>query len=261
MDLVQHPLKGKWVSSRDRVKGARLRLFCLPHAGSGAAAYQSWKRELPPFVEVCAVRLPGRETRLAESPFSDSKLLVQQMTEVLAEDCGMPYAIFGHSMGALLAYEFAQSLRDKGLQQPACLFLSGRIAAHLALRTSPLHELPLDRFLAELEVRYGGLPQELLQDREMLDFYLPILRADLQLIETYQYQVRKPLDCPISVSAGTDDRSIWTEGLLEWQQHTTRKLDVHRFEGGHFYLADKGRPAFMHLLNEKLIAIGVEGQL
>lgn len=250
----------KWISPRDRVTGAGVRLFCLPHAGAGATAYQTWKRDFPPFVEICAVRLPGRETRLSEKSFSDSHLLVNEMAEVLAGDCNMPYAIFGHSMGAVLAYELALSLRDKGLPQPETLFLSGRIAAHLEIRNKPLHELPLDSFLAELELRYGGLPRELLADREMLDFYLPILRTDLKLIETYRYHEREPLNCPIVVSAGSDDQSVWEEGLLAWKEHTTREFDLCTFQGGHFYLSGESRQPFMERLQARLKAIHIAVQ-
>ena len=255
MHLGHHPLKEKWISSRDRVKEARMRLFCFPHAGSGATAYQGWKRDLPPFVEICAVRLPGRESRLAESSFSNSQLLVQELTEMLADECDIPYAIFGHSMGAVLAYEFALSLRDKGLRQPEGLFLSGRIAAHLTVPLEPLHELPTEQFLAELKVRYGGLPEELLQDQEMLDFYLPILRTDIKLIETYRYRPRDPLSCPIMVTAGTRDQSVWNEALLAWGQHTASEVDVKRFEGGHFYLSEESRQPFLEDLRRKLLVI------
>lgn len=250
----RHDHLDRWISPRDRVAGARMRLFCLPHAGAGASAYQAWKRELPPFVELCAIRLPGRETRLSERSFSEANLLVNEMAEVISADCNIPYAIFGHSMGAVLAYELALSLRDIGLPQPETLFLSGRIAAHLEVRNKPLHDLPLDSFLAELELRYGGLPRELLADREMLDFYLPILRTDLKLIETYRYHEREPLNCSVMVSAGTDDRSVWEEGLLAWKDHTTGDFALNLFTGGHFYLSSEGRRPFMEYLQAKLKA-------
>lgn len=253
MTTIHYPLKERWISPRDRVSGTRIRLFCLPHAGSGATAYQSWKRELPSFVELCAIRLPGRETRLAESSFSDSVLLVREMADVLAEDCDMPYAIFGHSMGAILAYEFAQELRSRGLKQPLFLFLSGRVAAHLKLPAKPLHDLPFAQFIEALEARYGGLPQELLQDQEMLDFYLPILRSDLRLIETYRYQAKDPLDCPLVVSAGLEDQSIWSEGLQEWKQHSTGNFSFQRFAGGHFYLSGESKQALLQWLSEQLV--------
>ncbi|MBS1799375.1 MAG: thioesterase [Acidobacteria bacterium] len=260
MTTFHHPQKDKWISPRDRIEGARVRLFCLPHAGSGAVTYQSWKRELPSFVEICALRLPGREMRLSERVNSNCRILSKDIAEAVAGECDLPYAIFGHSMGALLAFELARNLRDKGVSQPKLLFLSGRIGAHVALRTSPLHELPLDLFLAELEVRYGALPRELLEDREMLDFYLPILRADIKLVETYQYQTCNPLDCPIYVTAGEDDRSVWAEGLSAWKQHTTGDFGLTMYQGGHFYLSGDSRKPFMDHLRARLSAIATGSQ-
>ena len=210
---------------------------------------------MPSFVELCAIRLPGRETRISEMSFTDSEALVEQMTEVLAGDCDIPYAIFGHSMGAVLAYELAQSFRRHGLPQPACLFVSGRVAAHLKLPAKPVHALPLQSFLLELEARYGGLPRELLTDQEMLDFYLPILRADLQLIETYQYKDTSPLSCPIVVSGGLADRSIWLEGLESWKHHTVGAFAVQRYDGDHFYLSGVSKVSLLRMVREKLIAL------
>jgi surfactin synthase thioesterase subunit len=252
---THHAEKEKWLSSRDRIEGAQLRLICLPHAGSGATSYQSWRREMPSFVELCAVKLPGRETRLSEPSFTDSQELVEKMTEVLADECDIPYAIFGHSMGAVLAYEFAQSLQRRGLPPPVCLFVSGRVAAHLKLPARPVHALPLQSFLSELEVRYGGLPRELLQDQEMLDFYLPILRSDLQLIETYQYKSKPPLKCSVVVSGGIEDKSIWLEGLEAWRQHTVGGFTLHRYDGGHFYLSGESKAPLLAMVREQLIAL------
>ncbi len=208
---------------------------------------------MPSFVELCAIRLPGRETRLNESSFSDSKLLIREMTEALADGCNMPYAIFGHSMGSVLAYEFAQELSSRGVRKPEFLFLSGRVAAHLKLSAKPLHDLPSDQFIATIEARYGGLPQELLRDQEMLDFYLPILQADLKLIETYQYQSKAPLTCPFIVSAGRNDQSVWDEGLQQWSVHTTGDFRLQRFPGDHFYLSGESRASLLHLLTEQLL--------
>ena len=257
MTTPRHPERDKWISPRDRIEGARLRLFCLPHAGSGATAYQAWRRDLPNFVEVCALRLPGREARLSERSLSDSRILCEDIAEVVAGECDIPYAIFGHSMGALLAYELALNLRDKGVPPPEGVFLSGRIGAHVPLRTSPLHELPLKPFLSELEARYGALPKELIQDQEMLDFYLPILRNDIKLVETYKYQTRDPLACPIYVTAGEGDESVWSEGLSAWRQHTTGDFDLTMFTGGHFYLSGVSRKPFIEQLNARLSAIAV----
>lgn len=255
MTAGEYGTRERWISSRDRVQGATLRLFCLPHAGAGASAYQTWKREMPPSVELCPVRLPGREMRLRESPYSNSRLLVQEMSEMLLADCDIPYAIFGHSMGAVLAYELAQALRERGAPEPVGLFLSGRVAPHLELSAKPLHGLAHDRFLAALEARYGGLPREVLEDQEMLDFYLPILRADLRLIETYRYDSKPALNCPVLVTAGTGDTSVWMDGLEAWKEHTSGPFELKTYPGGHFYLSGEARKPLLSMLHDRLTTL------
>jgi surfactin synthase thioesterase subunit len=210
---------------------------------------------MPSFVELCAVRLPGREARISETAYSNYRDLIQEMADALLEDCDIPYAIFGHSMGAVLAYEFAHELKRRGAPEPVGMFLSGRVAAHLELAAKPLHELPLEDFIREIGLRYGELPQEVLADREMLEFYLPILRADLRLIETYRYEVKPSLRCPILVAGGLEDQSIWSEGLEAWKEHTTGSFDVLRYEGGHFYLAGPAKEHLLQMLRNKLISL------
>jgi surfactin synthase thioesterase subunit len=251
MDLSLDP--SKWISPRCRVEDSRLRLFCLPHAGSGTAAYNSWRRVLPSFVELCPIQLPGRESRLAEASFTQSEELIHHLSEALTGWLDKPYVIFGHSMGALLSFELANSLRDRGLPQPLHLFLSGRIAAHLPLRGRPIHQLPLEEFLAELERRYDGMPQEILADPDMMELFLPILRADLTLLESYTYRERPPFTFPISVFAGAQDHSVSPESLAAWSQHTTGAFQLQHLPGGHFYLAAESRAALLTILADKLI--------
>ena len=249
------PERNRWVSERNRVEGSRIRLFCLPHAGSGAAAFNSWKRIFPSLVEVCPILLPGRETRLDEASYSDCDLLIRDMTDALSNWFDKPYAIFGHSMGALLAFEMAQTVRSRGLREPRYLFLSGRIAPHLAQAQRPIHQLPHDELIAELEARYGGLPREILQDPEMLEIFLPILRTDLTLIETHCYRERPRLRCPIMVSAGVHDVTVSNESLAAWRIHTVERVEVHWFSGGHFYLTGDSRASLLEKIAEKMLAI------
>jgi surfactin synthase thioesterase subunit len=243
---------GNWISPRSRIEGARVRLFCLPHAGAGAAIYNMWKRFLPGFVEICAVQIPGRETRLAEPSLTDCALLIAQMTSALAGYMDKPYAIFGHSMGALLALDLARSLRSAGLRQPICLFVSGRNATHMPVKHGSIHQLRDAEFLDALAERYGGLPQEILDTPELLELYLPILRADLTLLETHRYEALAPLDCPIAALSGKDDRNVSAEGLEAWSEHTTAEFEVKWFEGGHFYLAGGSRLELLAFLSDRL---------
>jgi medium-chain acyl-[acyl-carrier-protein] hydrolase len=214
--------------------------------------FNIWKRSLPAFIEVCPILLPGREGRLSEPSCIDSETLIAHITAALAGHMDKPYAIFGHSMGALLALELAQSLRSSGLREPGYLFVSGRNASHLPLAQRFLHQLPDDQFLAELETRYGGIPQEILTMPEMLELYLPILRADLTLLETHLHRDRLPLNCPIAAFAGRDDRNVSPAGIEAWGEHTTAGFETRWFEGGHFYLSGASRTALLSLIGERL---------
>jgi medium-chain acyl-[acyl-carrier-protein] hydrolase len=248
-----------WLSPRTAAPDARVRLFCLPHAGSGTSAYNLWRRLLPPSIDVCPIHIPGRESRLAESSILDSTTLIRQMTAALAdEDAGhlkLPYAIFGHSMGSLLALDLAFNLRASGHPQPCYLFVSGRNATHMPIRQGELHRLPDADLLEALAIRYGGLPQEILETPELLELYLPILRADLTLLETHRYAPQLPLDCPIAAFAGADDRNVTPEGLAAWGDHTTAAFETRLFPGGHFYLTGPSRQALLQLIADRLAAI------
>jgi medium-chain acyl-[acyl-carrier-protein] hydrolase len=243
-----------WLSLRTAAPDARVRLFCLPHAGSGTSAYNLWRRLLPPSIDVCPIHIPGRESRLAELSVTDSPTLIAGITAALADaEAGhlkLPYAIFGHSMGSLLALELAFSLRASGLPQPGYLFVS-----HVPIRQGELHRLPDADLLEALAIRYGGLPQEILETPELLELYLPILRADLTLLETHRYAPQLPLDCPIAAFAGTDDRNVTPEGLAAWGDHTTAAFETRLFDGGHFYLTGPSRQALLQLITDRLAAI------
>lgn len=248
-----------WLSIRNHVEGSRVRLFCLPHAGSGTAIFHSWKRSLPSIVDVCPILLPGREARLSDPLYTDSQALIQKIAEAIELHLDKPYALFGHSMGALLAFEVARQLHDKGLRPPSYLFVSGRIAANLPLEHGRTHDLPTPDFLAELDRRYGGLPRQLLQNQELLDIYLPILRADMQVLETHPYGDRLPLDCPIIAFAGSNDQSVPDESLHAWSTLTRSTFSVHRIPGDHFYLATTGKARLLEILTETLTTIDAKG--
>jgi len=253
-----HTEANPWLPIRNHAEGSRIRLFCLPHAGSGAAIFHTWKRSLPAIVEVCPILLPGREARLSDPLYTDSYALIQKIAEAVEPHLDKPYALFGHSMGALLAFEVARQLHDKGLRPPSYLFVSGRIAANLPLAHGRTHDLPTPDFLAELDRRYGGLPQQLLQDQELLDIYLPILRADMQVLETHSYGDRLPLDCPIMAFAGSNDQSVPDESLHAWSTLTRSNFSVHRITGDHFYLTTTGKARLLEILSEVLTTIDAE---
>ena len=180
--------------------------------------------------------------------------MIEQIADALSGNLDKPYAIFGHSMGALLAFELAQRLHANSLRRPSYLFISGRMAAHLPWEQR-LHELPDDEFIAELEKRYGGLPQQILQNPELLEIYLPILRGDLTLLGNYRYSRKPPLGCPILATAGTQDRNVSVEALTAWSEHTSSDFQTEWFEGDHFYLTGASRQPLLKLIVEKLVSL------
>jgi surfactin synthase thioesterase subunit len=242
-----------WLSQRDIRPEAAMRLFCLPHAGSGAAAFYRWKRALPA-VDVCPVLLPGREMRLAEPSLEDADGLVDDLLEAVAPYLDVPFAIFGHSMGALLAYEWALRLQDAGLRQPLCLFVSGRDAAHRPFGHRELHLLGDVEFVAELQRRYGG-SSAVLEDAELREVFLPILRADIRLVEGYRHEAEVLLTCPVMAFAGRDDRSVAEAGLTAWSELTRGSFAEQRFDGDHFYHSGVGQEALLRAIGERLAMV------
>jgi surfactin synthase thioesterase subunit len=241
-----------WLAQRDiHPESTAVRLFCLPHAGSGAAAFYRWKRALP-HVDVCPVLLPGREMRLGEPSLEDDAELVDQLLEAVAPYLDVPFAIFGHSMGALLAYEWALRLQDAGLRQPLCLFVSGRDAAHLPSGHRELHRLDDAQFVAELKRRYGG-SSAVLEDAELREVFLPILRSDIRLVEGYRHGAEELLECPVMAFAGRDDTSVSDTGLTSWGELTRGEFAERRFEGDHFYYAGVGQEALLRAIEELLM--------
>ncbi|MBI5722135.1 MAG: thioesterase [Burkholderiales bacterium] len=214
------------------------RLVCFSYAGGGGAVYRPFALALPSSIEVLAVQLPGRENRLREPPLKSVKAIVEALLPNLAPQLDRPYAFFGHSMGGLVAYEVARALRAQGLPGPARLVVSARRAPHLSEPDAPLHPLPDESFIAELDRRYGGIPAEILQHRDILELLLPAMRADMTAIETHRHLPGPLLDCPITVFGGTGDTRAQREVLAPWHEHTHGPVQVRQFAGGHFYFND-----------------------
>ncbi|SNS47677.1 medium-chain acyl-[acyl-carrier-protein] hydrolase [Granulicella rosea] len=242
---------GHWVSSRDMTPTARMRLFCLPHAGSGAAAFYRWKRLMPAGIDLCPVFLPGREMRLSEQPYEDASALIADLEFALQPYLDRPYAFFGHSMGALLAFELAQAFR------PEHLFVSGRIATHLPWPHRHIHALPDEELVSELGRRYGGNPQALLDDPALGEIFLPILRADLAVVESYRFRHDRTLVCPVTAYTGEADLSVSETGLSAWRQRTNGAFRSQRFAGDHFYHLGPGGEAMVGDMTKSLEASGL----
>lgn len=228
-------LASPWIVRVRPRPAARLRLFCLPYAGAGASVYATWGAELPDEIEVCAVQLPGREGRFREPLVTDVHVLTRALCAGLASWLDRPFALFGHSMGAAIAYETARMLgRERG-RPPAALFVSGHRAPHLPRQHPPLHQLPEGEFVEELR-RLNGTPAEVLAGSELLDLMLPLLRADFEMAETYAPAEGGRLGCRVVAFGSTEDDRVSLATLTPWHQTTTGPFAVAMFPGDHFYL-------------------------
>lgn len=231
-------MNSKWLVRYPSRGPLALRLFCFPSAGSGAAQFNRWSHYLPAGVELNAVQLPGREGRLREPLITEAGPIVRELSAVMGEHImDAPYAMLGHSLGALLAFETTRALREAGVRLPTRLCVIGRRAPHLPLAAEPLHRLP-DGELLEWMRRMGGTPEKLLEMPETAALFLPILRADLQVNETYRYTPGPALDTPISCFGGVRDEQASRGQLEAWGEHTTAGHRVRMYPGGHFFLKE-----------------------
>ena len=224
-----------WVRIFEPRPLARMRLFCFPYAGGGASAFRGWASELPKDVEVCAIQLPGRESRLLEEPYRDIPAIVQALATAIVPFFDRPYAFFGHSMGSLVAFELARELRRQHRAGPMHLVVSGHRAPRFASRRRAIHALPQAELIDELR-RLNGTPEEVLRDPELMSMLLPTLRADFSACEQYTYADEAPLTCPISAFGGLQDPRVAHDDLSAWREQTTDRFVLRMLPGDHFFL-------------------------
>lgn len=227
-----------------------MRLFCFPYAGGGASAYRSWQEAFPAGIEICGVQLPGREGRVGEVPATTIAGLVPALADALREWLDRPFAFFGHSMGALIAFELTRHLQMSGGPVPAILFASAHQAPHLPRGTAQLATLP-DLALMEQVRAMGGTPQELLDNRELLELILPVIRADFAICESYTYQPGPKLTLPIEVFGGLADRTVTHGELMPWSAHTEGRFRIRMLPGNHFFI-HAARPLLLRYVTEGL---------
>ncbi|WP_262062127.1 thioesterase II family protein [Streptomyces sp. STR69] len=215
------------------------RLVCFPHAGGSATAFKDLARALHPDIDVLCVQYPGRQDRYREEPFTALAPLAEAVTEELARELaadGRPYALFGHSMGSLVAFETARLLARRRLPAPQRVFFSGRGGPDLRDSAYDLYD-DAD-MLAEVR-RLGGTDQSMLEDPDILELVLPALRADYRILGTYRATAGEPLTVPVTALIGDSDPIATVRDAHTWREHTTGDFTVEVFPGGHFYLFDQ----------------------
>ena len=228
-------LPNRWLIQPRPQPAARLRLFCLPYAGGGASLYYPWATALPATVEVIAVQLPGRQNRFAEAAFTDWAALLVALDSALLPGDDQPYAVFGYSLGAILAFEWVRRRRRQGQSLPRHLFVAGHRAPQEPGTYPPLHALPDGEFLAGI-MQLNGTPPQVAQHAELLELLLPTLRADFTLAETYHYVPEMPLACPITAFGGVDDGQIPATSITAWAAQTTGVFRAEMIAGDHFFI-------------------------
>jgi medium-chain acyl-[acyl-carrier-protein] hydrolase len=239
-----------WIKCPHPKACAHLRLFCFPYAGGGASIFRAWSNDLPVDVEVCPIQLPGHENRVSTVPFTRLEPLVEALEQVLLPYLDIPFVFFGHSMGALVSFELARQLRRQGRLAPFHLFVSGCRAPQIPAVNASIHQLPKDEFLEKLR-HLNGTPMVILQNAELMQLLLPVIRADFSIVETYVYSDESPLNCSISAFGGVQDRVVSYAHLAAWCEQTGGSFTLQLFPGNHFFL-QSARSLLLQALSQDL---------
>jgi surfactin synthase thioesterase subunit len=227
-----------------------LTAFLFPFAGGSASAFRPWTGHFGSAVTVLAAQLPGRQNRFSEVPFERMTDLAMALAdEITAQPPPGEFIFFGHSMGALIAFEVARELRRRQAQLPTLLGVSATQAPDRRGQVAPVASLSDDKLTADTWAS-GGLPAEVMASAEFLELVLPALRADLSLMDAYEYEPEPPLPVPISIFGGRDDGMVEADDLSAWRAHTSGRATARTYPGGHFYLWEHGASVASELLDD-----------
>jgi len=230
----------KWLACVKRVVNPSMRLFCFHYAGGSASFCNHWANYLPKAVEIVSIQLPGREERFQEPFITEMDALIDAVIAPMRRYLDVPFALFGHSMGASVCYEIARELQRRGVNEPRVLFAAGRQAPQFPEKEPPIHRLPDAAFSAAFIERHASQSlRALFVDPEVRELFVPQLRADITLVEKYRFDAAKPgkLTCPvIALDCHGGSGCIDENELLAWREHTTGELRIYRFPGDHFFI-------------------------
>ncbi|WP_187355117.1 thioesterase II family protein [Paenibacillus tengchongensis] len=235
-----------------------LRLFMLPPAGGDVSTYLRWEEELPNEVELALVRLPGRGARIAEPAFDRAETLTEVLADEIAAYTDLPYVLFGHSMGGLLAYELVQKLHRRGVRLPETVIISSMKApCYMDTFTESLTSDASDKLYLKSDDEFidtiiglGGIPDALIRNREFLQLILPTFRQDMKLCETYNPDEALAVPVSFEIYGGNRDSIATREELEGWRRFTGGNFALTLFQGGHFYFADHPQVVLFHLRNK-----------
>lgn len=225
-----------WLQAIRPNPDAALRLYAFPFAGGGASVFFPWARHLGPEIELWAIRLPGRETRLREAPIGSFEAMRRAVIAELAPQLKPPFALLGHSLGAILAYTLARDLQRAGSTAPKALIVAGARPPARPIPRPLLSEMDDTRFVRELGERYDSLPPSVVQNPELLALVLPVLRADIGVYESYQHETEPLLRCRTAAFGGEGDPLVSPADLAGWSAHCAGNFSHQLFPGNHFFL-------------------------
>jgi len=229
------PSADPWIVRGTKGSATQVRVFCFHCAGGSAGQFREWDTLAPRNVEIVAIQLPGREHRMREPPVSSFPDLIAGLIHSLIPCLDRPYVLFGHSLGALTAFEVARTLRTMPVRQPEALCVAARSAPQLAISRAPVDEYPTHKLIEVLQM-YGGVSEEMLRDTALMQDLLPMIRADFRLVRNYGYEKQPPLAYPILALGGTADASCREADLRAWAAQTCHSFECRMFPGGHFFL-------------------------
>lgn len=247
-----------WIVTPRPSRSPAVRLVLVPHAGGSVATFRGWAERLP-IAEVGVVQLPGRGSRLREPLVSSLTQAAASVVDAITVLPAYPTVVLGHSLGALIAFEAARGLRDRGWPLLA-LFVSGRRGPSLPDPLAPISQLPAAEFVAEVRRRYDAVPDAVLGDPDLMQLLLPGLRADFAMLESYQYESRPPLMCPVVACGGAGDPHASRDDLEAWRHETRGRFSVHTFGRGHFYFQEEREAVTALIANQLSVLMSAMGR-
>lgn len=224
----------------------KYKIFCFPFAGGSRYSFNLYKRNLPENIELISLDYPGRGMRVQEPLIKNIYTLVDHMYEEIKGQLDGPYMIYGHSMGALIAFLVTHKILENQREMPERLFITGCRSPLTWYKGKRLFDLPYEEFVEELKLM-GGVPTQLLADKDSMGFFEPILRADFEVVSSFKYKQKIPLEIPLSVIIGTDEE-VSDEDALAWQRETRQPLEFQRLSGDHFFIFEQAQAVMKEMM-------------
>jgi medium-chain acyl-[acyl-carrier-protein] hydrolase len=244
--------KNMWITCPEERSDAKIRLFCFPFAGGGAQVFFSWAENISNEIELFLIKLPGRENRFNETPYRRISELIYDLTPAILPLINKPFMFFGHSLGAHISFYLIRHLRASNLPCPMHMFVSGSRAPHLPEPADALRYNMDDTEFIEKLNKLGGMTDEILKNKELLDLILPIIKADIEMLNTMKYTEEEPLKCNITSIAGNDDQRVSREDAAAWNKHTCKKFELKMIVGKHLFI-NTHHEQVINIINQEVI--------